>query len=140
MQTNPQQVAQNWARGMSNATDKIRAGISAVTESPTAKAAQAADQYLAGVQQAVANRKFQDGLNAVTLGDWKDAALNKGVNRIGSGAEAAKGDFANFMAQFLPYLQAGVQQLPARGTIDQNIERAVQMMRYNSRFRRQRVA
>jgi len=133
---NAQQAAANWSRGMSNSTEKIRAGINAVTESPTAKAAQATDRYLQGVQQSVASGKLAASLNRVTLQDWKTAAIEKGVNRIAAGAAAAQSKFASFMNEFLPYLQAGVAQLPPRGTVDQNIERAVQMMRYNSKFRK----
>lgn len=131
-----QQAAANWSRGMSNATEKIRAGIQAVTESPTAKAAQATDRYLQGVQQSVASGKMARALNAVTLQDWKNAAIEKGVNRIATGAAQAQSKFAAFMTEFLPYVTAGVAQLPPRGTVDQNIERAVQMMRYNSKFRK----
>ncbi len=132
----PQQAANNWARGMANSTEKIRTGIQAVTESPTAKAAARADAYAQGVQRAVAERRYQDGLEAVTLEDWKRASLEKGVNRIAGGAEASKPKFANFMTEFLPHVQAGVAQLPERGTTEQNIDRAVQMMRHNAKFRR----
>lgn len=135
-----QQAAANWAKGMGNAGEKIKAGVQAVTESPTAKAAARADAYLQGVQRAVTERRFQDALLRVSTQDWKDAMLNKGVNRIGSGAIAAQGDFANFMQEFLPFIQQGVNSLPPRGGIDQNIERATQMMRYTSKFRRRGAA
>ena len=130
----PAQVAANWKNGMANSTDKLKQGINNVTEAPTQKAAARADAYLAGVQRAVTDRKWQAGLERVTLQDWKTAMLNKGVNRVATGAANAEGKFAEFMTQFLPFLAAGVSQLPPRGTIDQNIDRATRMMRYNAGF------
>ncbi len=135
----PQQAAQNWARGMANSTEKIRAGISAVTESPMQKAAARAEAYALGVQRAVADGTYQAGLESVSLDDWKRASLEKGVNRIAGGAEASKPKFAQFMTDFLPHVQAGVAALPPRGTVEQNIERAVAMMRHNSNFKRRHI-
>jgi len=129
-----QQAAANWARGMSNATEKIRAGVQAVTESPTEKAAARADAYAQGVQRAVSEGKFQAGLRAVSTEAWKAATLNKGVTRIAGGATEAQPKFAQFMSNFLPHVQQGVQNLPPRGTTEQNIQRAVEMMRWNSKF------
>ena len=136
----PQNAATNWARGMANSTEKIKQGVMGGTESPTAKAAARADAYLAGVQRAVSERRYQAALEAVSTEQWKQAMLNKGVNRIAGGAEAAKGDFANFMGEFLPFVAQVVQGLPPRGTTEQNIERAVQTMRGISRFRRRGAA
>lgn len=132
----PQQAAANWARGMANSTEKIRSGIQAVTDSPMAKAAARADAYAQGVQRAVADRTYQNALEAVTLEDWKKASLEKGVNRVAGGAEAAKPKMAAFLTEFLPHVAQGVASLPPRGNTEQNIERAVQMMRHNSKFRR----
>lgn len=135
-----QQTADQWSQGMSGATEKIKRGIQNVTESPTQKAANRSDAYLLGVQRAVANGKYRDGLMAVTLEDWKRAALDKGVGRIAGGAVAAKGKFADFMTQFLPHIQSGLQALASmpRGTLEENINRAVSMMRHNATFQRRR--
>lgn len=133
-------VANRWANGMSGASEKMKAGIQAVTESPTSKAARRSDAYLQGVQRAVASGKYQAALERVTLEDWKKAAIDKGINRVASGAMEAKGKFQTFMQEFLPFLEQGVRALEAqpRGDIEQNIQRAVTMMRYNATFRRNR--
>ena len=132
----PQQAANNWARGLANSTEKIRQGIQGVTESPMEKAASRADAYAQGVQRAVSEGKYQSGLRSVSLDEWKRQSLEKGVNRIAGGAEASKGKMASFLTEFLPFVQQGMAQLPPRGTVEQNIERSVQMMRHNSKFRR----
>lgn len=135
----PQAAANSWANGMSNATEKIKAGVNAVTQSPTAAAAAAVDRMVAGIQKAAASGKIQASLLAVSTQDWKDAMLNKGVPRVASGAQAAKPKMQAFLQQFLPYLQSGVQQIDAtmpRGDLETNIQRAALMMRHNAQFRK----
>lgn len=136
-QLSPQQVAKNWQNGMANSTEKLKAGVMAVTEAPTAKAAQAVDRQVAGVQRAAASGKTAAALNRVTLPEWQNAMINKGAARVAAGAAAAVGKMQAFMSEFLPYLQQGVQQLSAmpRGDLEQNIARANFMMRYNAGFR-----
>lgn len=136
----PQVAAAAWQRGMANATEKMKAGVQAVTESPTAKAARRADAYIAGVQRAVSNNKWQSALNAVSTDDWRNAYLQKGIPRVASGAAQAQPKMADFMAQFFPHLQAGLAKLATmpRGDIEQNIARAAELMRHNAQFRRNR--
>lgn len=131
------QVADNWARGMANSGEKLKQGIMAVTVSPTAKAADAADRMLAGVQRAIQSGKTQAALRAVSLEAWKDAAINKGANRVAGGAAAAKPKFTNFMQQFLPHLAAGMAQLDSmpRGDIEQNLARARAIALHNHNFK-----
>lgn len=134
----PQQLSQKWARNLGASTEAIKQGVQAVTTSPTAKAANRADAFLMGVQKSVADGKWQAGLRRVTLEDWKNSMLNKGVNRIASGATAAQGKMENFLADFLPHVQSGMAALQSmpRGDLAQNIQRAVFMMEHNSKFKR----
>lgn len=131
-------IADQWANGMANCGDKIRAGVNAVNESPTEKAAQASDRYVSGVQRAASNGKFQAGLRKVTLEDWRKATLDKGINRIPQGAAQAKPKFKSFMAEFIPHLEQGMRELDnmPRGDVEQNIARAAAMMRHNAKFAR----
>ena len=135
----PAVAAQNWSTGMQNATQKITQGVNAVTVAPTSLAAQAVDRMVAGIQRAAATGKIQAALQAVSLTDWKEAMLNKGVPRIAQGATAAKGKMQAFLTQFLPHIQAGLAQIDStmpRGELEQNINRAVAMMRHNASFRK----
>jgi len=134
----PMQVAEKWARNLSGSTQAIQDGVAAVTESPTAKAADRADAYMAGVQRSVADGRYQAGLRRVSLDDWKDAMLNKGVQRIAGGATAAVPKMQDFMTQFLPHVAAGQRALAnmPRGDLQQNINRMVAMVQHNARFRR----
>lgn len=140
MPLNPSQVANNWANGMAQAGEKIRQGIQAVTESPTHLAARSIDRMVAGIQRAAAEGKIQRGLEAVSLEDWKRAALEKGVGRVGAGATAAKPKMQVFFEEFLPHLERGQAALASmpRGDIEANIARANAMMRHNATFKRTR--
>lgn len=138
MAKDPVSIAKKWAGNLSAATQAIQQGVQAVTTSPTQSAAAQSNAYLAGVQRAVSTGKWQAGLQRVTLQDWQQAMIQKGIPRIGSGATQAVPKFTAFMQQFLPYVQQGLQQLASqpRGTLDQNIQRAVFMMNWNAQFRR----
>lgn len=135
-----QQFADQWSKGMSGATEKMKAGINSVTEAPTMKAARRIDAMVAGVQRAAASGKTQAALEAVTVEDWRKQMLDKGVPRVASGAVAAKPKVAAFADQFIPWLQAGQRKLESmpRGDLETNLNRMMENARHNSQFRLQR--
>lgn len=138
-QKNPAQVAQKWSRNLQGAGEQIRQGVAAVTEAPSAKAIKQQDVMVANFQQAVSSGKWARNLGKVSLTDWQQAITNVGIPRITAGAAAAIPKMESFLTQFLPYLQQGVnalQQTP-RGSLEQNIQRAVSMIRHSANFRRQ---
>jgi hypothetical protein len=134
MSQTPDQIAANWASRLGASTQKIQDGVNSVTVAPGQAAARQADVWLQNTQAAQA--KWKARVASVSLGDWQAAMNGKGVQRIAAGATAAQPKFQAFMTQFLPYVQAGRNSLPARGTLDQNINRAVAMMRHNAAFKR----
>lgn len=137
-QKNPADVAKKWAANLTGATQSIKDGVNAVTTAPTALAASRADAFVQGVSQAVASGKWQAGLNRVTLQDWQQAMIQKGLARVGPGATQAQGKFANFMNQLLPFQQSLLQQLAQtpRGDLNTNIQRMVFWATHMSQFRR----
>lgn len=120
----PQQVAQKWATNLGSATQAIKDGVNAVTESPTAKAAANPQAFLNGVQNAVNSGKWATKLQAVSLPAWQAAMITKGVPRVATGATAAIPKMQNAMTQLLPYIQNVVSSLPPRGDKQQNIARS----------------
>ena len=135
-----QEIARKWQRNLSGSVESIRNGVQDVTVSPTEKAAAKADQYLIGVQSAVDSGKYQAGLRRVTLEQWKQAMLDKGVPRIASGASAGEPKFQEFMAEFLPYIESGQRMLEnmPRGGLQENIARSTAMIEHLAGFRRTR--
>lgn len=134
MAQTPDQIAANWASRLAASTQKIQDGVNSVTVAPGQAAARQSDVWVQNTTAAAA--KWKRNVAAVSLSDWQSAMINKGVSRIASGATAAQPKFQSFMSQFLPYVQSGAANLPARGTLDQNINRAVTMMRHNAAFKK----
>lgn len=125
-------VAQKWASNLGAATQRIQSGVEGVTTSPGQLAARQAQVWVQNTQAAQA--KFQKNAAAVTLSQWQTATINKGVPRIASGATAAEPKVQAFMSTFLPFVQAQVNQLPARGNLQQNIQRSAAMIMAMTKF------
>ena len=133
MAQTPEQIAQRWAQNLGSATQKITDGVNAVTVAPGQAAARQKAVYLQNVQASV--DKWASRTAAVPLETWKQDMINKGVQRIASGATAAQPKFQSFMTALLPHIQSQVSALPARGNLDANINRMVQFVRGMSKFR-----
>lgn len=103
--TSPQDAVKKWSQNLSNARPAIEAGVRAVTVAPTQSAANKVDKYQAGVQRAVESGKYQRGLQAVTLQQWQQAMINKGVSRLQNGVKEGESKVLAFMTEFLPYAQ-----------------------------------
>lgn len=131
---NAASVADRWSRNLSNSTDKMREGIQSVTTSPTEAAIAAKDRYINGVQQAVADGRYERGLRAVTLQQWQEAFLTKGIQRISSGAQAAKPAVTKFMETWLPLQQQLSQRVAAmpKGTLSDAQARANFAIAFNA--------
>lgn len=123
-----------WKRNMLSSVPTIKAGVMAVTESPTEKAARSADLYVQKVQEAVATGRFQQGLRSVSLADWQQATAEKGTQRISQGVTAAVPKVNAFMQQLLPFtenVKRTIANMP-KGTPEQadaRVMAAIQMMR-----------
>lgn len=130
----PEQAANKWRDRLSGAGAEIQAGVMAVTESPGAAAARSADLWL---QKVTASKpKWVRRVSAVTLQDWQQAMVTKGLGRIQSGAQAAQPKVQSFMSEFLPYVDQGVAKVKAmpKGTVEAGIARAGAMIRHNAGF------
>lgn len=140
MPKTPSQAASKWARNLAGAQQTIADGVRNVTEAPTEKAARESQRYVDGVTRAVQEGRWQDGLRSVSLEDWRQAMLSKGVSRIGQGAQAAQSKFEAFLSEFLPHVEAGRRQLASmpKGDLASNIQRAIFMIEHNAKFRRRK--
>lgn len=130
-----QQAAANWSAGMSGAATKAKAGVMAVTVSPTEAAANAVDRQVAGVIAAQQSGKTAARLRAVSLQSWQQSYINKGIPRLAAGASAGMPKMTAFMNAFMPFLQNAVASLPPRGDYNANKARAMAMMDAMKGFR-----
>jgi hypothetical protein len=139
MAKNPSDVAKKWQRNLAGASESIRLGVNAITESPTEKAARRQDAYISGVQRAAASGKWARGLRRVSAADWQRAMIDKGIQRIASGASTATPKVEQFMGQWLPYmdqLRSKLASMP-RGDIEQNKARMIAAVDHAAAFTRQ---
>jgi hypothetical protein len=134
----PSEFQEKQARRLKGSIEDIRSGIQRVTESPTAKAAKKADKMVANLTAAVNSGKWASRLNSVTLEDWKQKAIDKGLSRIASGIDGAKAKVEAFAAQLLPFeanLQESINKLPDL-TLEDSVNRATSWIRGMSKFQR----
>lgn len=119
---------------LTNSTAEIEAGINRVTENPMEKAASNPDKWVAGVQNAKA--RWAANTRAVSLDDWKRAAVQKGVPRIASGIQAARPKLIDFASKLLPAVekaQTAISNMPST-TLDQNLARVNTYLREMAKF------
>jgi len=133
------EIAQQWVERMGASTEKARKGVQRVSESPGQKAAQAADLWQQRVSSEDAKRRFQSNVGAVTLEEWRQQMLEKGIGRMAGGAQAAKAKFQRFWGQFGPFLESVTAQTRAmpKGNLEANIARLINQIRGTSQFRKQ---
>lgn len=140
MPLNPAAVAKLWSERMQSAGPKMKDGINAVQTSPTELAAQAKDRWIAGVNKAAAEGKYEDGLREVTLSDWKAAMIDKGVANMQTGARAAVSKVERFMRDFLPYAESVSEEIKSmpKGTLADSIARSTAAITKMAAFKRSR--
>lgn len=134
----PATVAARWVSHIGGAVDKIRQGVQSVTTSPTQAAAAAGNLWQQRVADPATLAKFQRSLGRVSLSDWQNAMINKGIPRIATGASNAKDKFTAFLTQFLPFVNNVANQVRAmpKATLDDRINRAVAQIRGTAQFKR----
>lgn len=134
------QVAAKWGQNLGAATQQMQAGVQGVTTAPTQLAANQAQAYVAGVQQAVASGKWQSKLNAVSLAQWRDAYTKKGIPRVQQAATTDQPKVQAAMGPLLDYVYNLRDQINAsqpRGSLSQNIQRATAMMQGMANYKTQ---
>jgi len=125
-----QTAIDNWNAGMRNPAtiSKYKAGIAAVTVSPTALAASSAAQqkYLSAVTQAVTSGRMAAKLNGVSLQQWQQQAQNIGANNLSMGAAKGLPKYTAFAQKWQPiWAQASqaAQAIPNDGSMQAALAR-----------------
>jgi hypothetical protein len=133
-----EEFATKQATRLKAATQDMADGVNKVTENPAKKAADKADKWLAGIQRAHQNKKFQKGLGRVTLDGWKKDMIEKGVPRVAQGIDAAHDKVVDFANQLLPFqdnLKQTISKMPDV-TLEDSISRMTSWVRGMSKFQR----
>jgi hypothetical protein len=131
VRVNSQQWLQKWSNNLNAAGTYITSGVQRVTTPPGQAAAAAQDRMIAGITAAVQSGKWARNVSAVSLQDWQNAMIKKGIPRIAQGtaqAVATKGPAIDALLANVATAQAAVAALP-KGGIEQGIARATAFMR-----------
>jgi len=133
---NPAAIAEKYVRVTQGRAQDYTAGIAATAPNEfEAAAVAAADTYAAGVQQAIAEGRFADGL-AGSGARWRRKSETLGAQRFPTGVAGARDDMAAGVAPYVQELQ-GITLDPRRPRGDPaNLQRvAIIAQRLNQRRR-----
>lgn len=111
----PAELAEKWQRRLSSSLPDIERGVRNVTVSPTQLAAAKQQKMLQRLTEAVQSGKWANGLKSVSLEQWREATITKGLNRIPVGAEQGRGKMEQFAAKLIPYqetLKGQINNMP----------------------------
>ena len=111
MKLTPDQGADKLIANLSNAGTAITNGVNGVQQAPTAAAAAQVAKMKARINAALDNGSWAAGLNKVTLDQWKQSMLTKGVPRIATGITAARAKLVAFNSKLYPFIDQSLQTL-----------------------------
>lgn len=134
----PRLVADRWVQRLSGATQKMTDSVRALTVSPTQQAAAAVQVWQQRVADPLTAQKFQRSLQRVSLADWQQAFINKGIGRIATGAQNAHDKFQAFLTAFLPFVDNVANQVRTmpKVTLEDRINRMIAQVRGTAQFKR----
>lgn len=138
MKMSAQQLAAKWASKYGASAEQYKAGIMAVQGNPAQKAIAAKDRWIQALNEAAADGRYEAGLADVTEAGWKQACVEKGAANMAAAARMGAAKVERHEREFGPVRDAIVAGLPARGTLDQNVERLTQFVRQMAATRKRR--
>lgn len=124
-----QQAATNWQGSATRASTDYVAGVQGTTKDQAALAIAAGPRYIAGVQDAYNSGRWQAGINRGGTPYWKSQTEKKASNYT-TGYTAGQANYAAAAQKVMAAIAQGVANLPARGDLAQNLNRANSLATY----------
>jgi len=134
----PDEFVEKQARRAKAAVDDMRKGVERVMIAPTSQAAAKQDKMRANVNASIDSGKWKRGLMRVSLDEWKQKMINKGLGRVATGIDEAAPKIRAFAAEILPYIDTltnQVNKMPDT-TLEDSINRMNFMIRGMAKFQR----
>lgn len=121
----PEEYAAKQARNLKNSLPDIRAGIARVTTAPGVAAVRQQDKMRTKTLEAIDSGLWAKKTSGVSLQEWQDKSINKGVDRISSGIDAAHDKQVAMAGRLLPIVDAAAQKARAmpKTTLQDSIAR-----------------
>ena len=122
---NANEYAEKWGRRLKGSTEDIRRGINRVSVAPGEAAAAQIELMKANLMKSLEDGTWERNVRAVGLDEWKDKILNKGLQRIGAGVDAAQSKQVAMAEKLLAAVDASVEVVnrTPRGDLETNISR-----------------
>jgi hypothetical protein len=131
----PEEAAGKWQRNAAAAAGEYTRGVERVTVAPGDLAAASVAKFQARFLESVP--KWERNVR-VPLGEWQQAAREKGSQRFASGVAQAEPKMARALAELFPHIervQAQVRSMPSTSLPDR-INRAVAFMNGMAQYRK----
>ncbi len=90
-------IVARWQNNMSAAGPTITAGVNALKTAPGQSAAAHKSDWIAAMTSKAVQDRWATQVAAVTLQEWQQAMINKGIPNIANGVAAAKGKMTSFI-------------------------------------------
>lgn len=105
LKVNAEEFAEKHARRLKGATEDIRRGVERVTDAPGKKAAAKQEKMKAKINEAIDSGRWANNVGKVSVEEWRDKTISKGLGRIASGIDAAHDKVVDFAGQLLPAVE-----------------------------------
>lgn len=134
----PQQFREKHATNLKASLRYMEAGVNRVTEAPGVAAAEAQDKMRANLLDAIDTGKWATRVQSVSLGEWKNAMIAKGIPRVAAGIDGAAAKVEAFAADLIAYENTLLGQIEGMPdvTLNDSVNRAVTWITSMAEFRR----
>lgn len=116
MAVNTAAILAKWQRNSQAATEDMKRGAQSVTESPTVKAARSVDKMVRNLQDSVQSGRYAAACNKVSVTDWQNAYINKGLRNFTNGVANISPSAQKAMADQQQYADQVKQELASMPT------------------------
>ncbi len=101
-----EQIAEKWARVTPTRAEDFEQGVRNPRRSWSTNTKAAAGAFVSGIQAAIAEKRFERGVDRTGDSGWQEPTISKGVQRWGPGVQLAQSKFAQRFAKFASALAA----------------------------------
>lgn len=134
----PEEFQEKHARRLKAATEDMRRGVERVSEAPGKKAAEKVDKWVAAITSSETQQKWARRVASVSLDDWKQKMISKGIGRVAAGIDAAAPKTIEFATKLIEHQNRGLTALERMPdlTLEDSVNRAATWIRHMANFKR----
>jgi len=134
----PEEFQEKHARRLKGAIEDMRSGVEKVDVAPTKLAGEKVAKMKQRLIAKIDDGTWQKRVQAVTLDEWKNKMIEKGLNRVSAGIDASAEKVKDFASQLIPAVssaQSKIQNMPDI-TLEDSINRMNTFIREMAKFRK----